>query len=145
MLDGLLLLNVLATLAMVGVIWFVQVVHYPLFASVGRERFTVYEQQHQARTTLVVAPLMLAEAVSALLLVAYHPSPVSTLSVWLGLGLVVAMWLMTFFWQVPLHVQLSQAYDDRTHLRLVRSNWWRTGGWTLRGVLVLAMLAQTLA
>jgi hypothetical protein len=35
-----------ATAAMVGLIWFVQVVHYPLFASVGADEFVAYENAH---------------------------------------------------------------------------------------------------
>ena len=65
-----LLLQVAATLALVGLIWFVQVVHYPLFAKVGSSSFADYEQSHQRRTTLVVAPLMLVEAATAIALLA---------------------------------------------------------------------------
>ena len=61
MLELILLLQAASTLAMVGLIWFVQIVHYPLFAQVGREGFSGYEQAHQNRTTFVVAPLMLVE------------------------------------------------------------------------------------
>ena len=35
-----------ASVAMATVIWFVQVVHYPLFDRVGREGFTIYEMAH---------------------------------------------------------------------------------------------------
>ena len=54
-----LLIQAAATLAMVGLIWFVQIVHYPLMAQVGRDSFAHYEASHTARTTWVVAPLML--------------------------------------------------------------------------------------
>ena len=57
----LLMLHLVSTLAMVGLIWFVQVVHYPLFDQVGRDGFRQYEQSHQRLTTLVVAPLMLTD------------------------------------------------------------------------------------
>ena len=50
-------LHAASTLSMVGLIWFVQVVHYPLFARV-EQGFIAYEQIHQQRTTWVVAPLM---------------------------------------------------------------------------------------
>ena len=48
--DGeavLLVVHLAATAAMCGLIWFVQVVHYPLFAGVGDDGFTAYEQRHQ--------------------------------------------------------------------------------------------------
>ena len=62
MAELILLLQAAATLPMVGLIWFVQIVHYPLFGEVGHDRFADYERNHQNRTTLVVAPLMLVEA-----------------------------------------------------------------------------------
>lgn len=140
--EFLLLLHAAATLPMVGLIWFVQVVHYPLFGQVGAERFTRYEQDHQRRTTRVVAPLMLVEAATAALLVAFTPAGVSSLLPITGLALVVMLWLSTFLWQVPLHTRLQSAFQPSAHTWLVRSNWLRTFGWTARGVLVCWMLGQ---
>jgi len=57
----LLLVNAAATLFMVGVIWFVQIVHYPLFALVGEAAFSEYERHHARRTGWVVAIPMLLE------------------------------------------------------------------------------------
>lgn len=39
-----------ATLFMVGLIWFVQVVHHPLTTSEGRGEFVAYEMEHTRRT-----------------------------------------------------------------------------------------------
>ena len=81
--DYPLLLNVAATLMMTGVIWFVQVVHYPLMEQVGASGFVTYEKLHTRWTTYVVAPPMLVEAATALArdlamhVAAADPSPVS--------------------------------------------------------------------
>ena len=130
-------LHLFSTVAMVGLIWFVQLVHYPLFASVGREQFQAYEAAHKQRTTWVVAPLMLIEAATAVLLLGVEDLPRS--AVWTGLGLLATVWLSTFFWQVPAHEKLSQGFDSRIHRRLVSSNWLRTVCWTARGVLACWM------
>jgi len=53
------------TCVLVGLIWTIQVVHYPLFSSVGSSEFVRYEQQHTTRITLLVMPLMLAEVTLA--------------------------------------------------------------------------------
>ena len=55
--------QVFATVFMVGLIWFVQIVHYPLYANVGREQFPEYEALHNRLTTWVVGPAMLLEMV----------------------------------------------------------------------------------
>jgi hypothetical protein len=56
-----LLAHLAATLFMVGVIWFVQVVHYPLFSRAGSEKFAIYSEAHSRLTTYVVGPPMLVE------------------------------------------------------------------------------------
>lgn len=139
-----LLLHVAATMAMVGLIWFVQIVHYPLFASVGREEFRRYEMDHQRLTTWVVAPLMLTEVTTAVLLFWWRPAEFGTMPVWLGLVLLVAIWLMTYTVQVPQHASLVLSYDPVVQRRLVLGNWYRTAAWTARGVLVLWMVNQVL-
>ena len=62
------LAHVAATLFMVGLIWFVQIVHYPLFGSVGRGGFAGYSQAHSRLTGFVVGPPMLVEAGTAVAL-----------------------------------------------------------------------------
>lgn len=57
--------HLLATTAMVGLIWFVQVMHYPLSAAVGSDGFVRYERLHQRRTSLAVGPLMAVQLVSS--------------------------------------------------------------------------------
>jgi hypothetical protein len=42
--------------------------------------------------------------------------------------------------QVPLHQKLSSGFDAAVHRRLVATNWWRTVGWTLRGVCLLLVM-----
>ena len=46
---------------MVGVVWFVPVVHYPLFARVASERLDLYSEAHSRFTGYVVGPPMLVE------------------------------------------------------------------------------------
>ena len=53
-----------STLAMSGGIWFVQIVHYPLFALVADQALGRYEKEHVLRTGWVVGPLMVAEGLT---------------------------------------------------------------------------------
>jgi hypothetical protein len=57
-----------------------------------------------------------------------------------GAVLLACIWLSTFAVQVPLHAQLGQGFDEATHQALVRSNWIRTVGWTLRCALAAWMV-----
>ena len=133
--NWLLSVHVLVTLMMLGLIWFVQVVHYPLFKRVPAAVFTEYEKQHTALTFWVVAPLMLAELGTGIALIWMH----GTLWSWMGGVLIGINWLSTYFIQVPLHRRLSEGYDHASIIRLVNTNWIRTVAWTLRGGLLLSV------
>lgn len=134
----LVLTHVFATLFMVGLIWFVQIVHYPLFADVGRDQFQHYEELHQRLTTWVVGPAMLIELMTAAALVKYASIDSKTLA-WFGLDLVVLIWLATAFLSVPAHNALTVAYSTNAYEELVSTNWIRTIAWSVRGILVLVL------
>jgi hypothetical protein len=115
------------------------VVHYPLFARIGTGEFAGYERVHSASTTWVVAPPMLLEAITALLLLWFRPAGLSNVQCAISLTLLGVIWLSTLFLQVPCHELLSTGFDTHVHQRLVSTNWLRTAAWSLRGLLVLWM------
>ena len=135
-----LVLHVASTLYMVGLIWFVQVVHYPLHGHVGPANFSEYQQLHMSWTGLVVGPPMLIEAATTLYFVANPIANIPAWIPWLGGGLLLLVWMSTGLLQVPLHNGLLEHFDPERHRLLVLSNWIRTIGWTARGVLVLYVL-----
>ena len=138
------LMQLASTLFMAGLIWFVQIVHYPLYAQVGTAEFVKYEQRHNTVTTWVVAPPMFIELGTAVLLLWFRPAGLTTLPCMIGLGLVAVNWLSTMFLQVPCHEILTQAFDPVVHQKLVSTNWIRTAAWSLRGILVLWMASSTM-
>ncbi len=141
---GLLLFaNVASTLPLVGLIWIVQLVHYPAFAYVPDTRFVTFMRFHEQAISVLVVPLMITELFGAVALVFYAPAAVAGPPVLLGALLAAALWVVTFSIQVPLHQQLAMGYDAQAIQTLVRTNWIRTLLWSVRGVLVLYMLAAT--
>ncbi len=139
-LHTLTLLHALCTAAMTGLVWFVQLVHYPLFARVGAEASRSYALEHQRRTTWLVGPLMVGElATAAALFVNLRGTAAEALTV-AGLVLIAVIWFSTAAWQVPLHGQLARDPRPETVVRLVRTNWVRTVAWTARSVIALALV-----
>jgi hypothetical protein len=67
---------------------------------------------------------------------------VSKVSAYVGLGLVVAVWGVTFLVSVPLHAKLEHGKDDAVIRRLVATNWIRTGLWTARGVVAVWLMVR---
>lgn len=136
--------HVAVTLFMTGLIWFVQIVHYPLFAMVKGQFFSLYHTTHTQLTTWVVGVPMLAEAATALFLIARRPPGVSFVLPALGLIALATIWASTWLLQVPQHDLLSAGFDGEAHSFLVDSNWIRTCGWTFRSFLVLALMATVM-
>lgn len=141
---ALLLAQTTATLFMTGVIWIVQVVHYPLFTLVGRDEFPVYAAGHQRRIAPVVGIAMTVEAVTAVLLLAFTPAGVQEGLLVVGAILLLPIWLSTALLQVPAHRRLRAGYDDQAASTLVRTNWLRTSLWSVRSAVILVVLAQAI-
>jgi hypothetical protein len=137
-----LLLQFFATSAMTGLIWFVQVVHYPLFEGVGAGAYPAYQERHMRLTTRVVGPLMLLEAATAVWMLVERPTGVPPAAAWVGLGLLAVIWLATAFLAVPRHEALRRTFDTRIHRGLVATNWVRTLAWTARSGLVLLLVRE---
>ncbi len=140
-LDTAFAVQVFCTLTMTGIIWFVQLVHYPLFTHV-ESNFPEYERRHATQTTWVVAPLMILELITAGALWLRPLHFMRPHEAIFGLILVAVIWASTFFVQVPMHDRLSHAFDEESHELLVASNWFRTISWTVRAVLVCAWLVR---
>ena len=139
-----LLFNLATVLPMTGLIWFVQVVHYPLFAGVGEERFAAYQATHSRSTTFVVAPLMTVEGVTSGLLALDAPEGVAGWVMWVGLGLTGVTWLATGLLSVPQHNRLAVAFDRDAWRRLVVTNWVRTVAWSAHALLLLVVVSVLL-
>ncbi len=125
--------NLIACAFLTGLIWFVQIVHYPSFAKVSPEQFVVFHNFHTTATGGIVVLPMLAELLLSFLLLGVAAPQVGVHRFWL-MGLLLGVWALTFFVFVPLHGQLSAGYDLARIERLVQWNWARTALWTARCV-----------
>lgn len=131
----LLLTHLAATLFMVGVIWFDQVVHYPLFDKVGaKKKLALYSKalppdglcrgSTDARRDRDGAPSRLSQPEGV---------PLAAL---VGLVLVALNWTAISLLQVPRHTTIGSGFDEGAHKGLVFSNRVRTAA-PARGGLVL--------
>lgn len=139
--DLLLLAQAIASGAMCGVIWFVQVVHYPLFARADGPASAGYALENQSRTGRVVIPFMLVEGLAAAWFAWRPPAGVPRTVAIVGAALVAVLWLSTALVQMPLHARLAgEGHAPALVARLVRSNWLRTALWSARAALSVWML-----
>jgi hypothetical protein len=92
---------------------------YPQLAGVPQPQFRAFERAHQARVTVLVAPLFVALVVSALAVVLLPPpgAPhVLVLSALLPTAVILAL---TGLGAVPQHRRLSRGFDPQAHRRLL--------------------------
>lgn len=143
--DIILLVNVGATLFMTGLIWFVQIIHYPLFAKVDINHFATYHSAHSAATTRLVVLPMLIEMCTSILLCWTPPAPQLIVECRVGLAMIILIWISTVVLQIPNHRTLSSSFDLVAHRALVLGNWVRSIAWSIRSVLMLYVLWQCIA
>lgn len=129
---------------MVGLIWTIQLVHYPMFTSLDAEQFPKHMDEHQRLISFLVLPLMMSELLSSLALWNFRPEAISNTAVIVGLALLAVTWGSTFLIQVPQHTKLLSGYDAAVCQQLVTWNWLRTAAWTARGILTAAMMLSVL-
>ena len=129
-----------ATWGMVGVIWVVQVVHYPLLGRLSAFAPSSAAVDHQRRISWVVGPLMVAEGVTTLWLLVDRPDTMGAVSAWLAAALLGVASTSTVLIQVPQHAALADGHDDGVVRALIAGNWVRTAAWTARGVLLATVI-----
>jgi hypothetical protein len=131
--------------ALVGLCWTVQLAVYPLFAplidAAGADVFRPYHAAYTRAMGWVAAPLMTVELALAVIWTAMTSDATP---VWTGLGLVLAIWLLTFGLIVPAHARIQAQPDVTVARRLTRLNWLRTALWTARAALLAYVVRQSI-
>ena len=137
--------HVAATMAMVGLMWTVHAVHYPLFAEVGPENYPAYQSGHIDRIgAVLVLPWGLEGASIVALLVIGWQHPIRRLAI-AGAALMALILFVTMIWAAPVHGELLDGFDAAQHDTLMRANLARTLLWTVRGGVAIAMVWMLLA
>lgn len=133
-----LIANIFSSFFLCGLIWTIQLVHYPIFHRLGKNRFTTHIEFHKKSISFIVVPLMLLELGTSFFLTfteesysIYHAS---------GFIIVLCIWITTFLIQVPLHNRLSVTYSKSDISKLVGTNWIRTILWTLKAGISFELL-----
>jgi hypothetical protein len=138
--STILVIHAAATWAMTGLIWFIQLVHYPAYRQVGAANFASFQFRSPARTGVIVGPLMFTELGTAAWLLWQRPTDVAPGWLWMGAALIAICWASTVLLLVPIHLLLTLNREDKTVERLIRTNWLRTIAWSIRAVLVATWL-----
>lgn len=118
---------------LLGLIWTIQLVHYPSFVYVSSERFIDFEKMHTFKISLVVMPLMIIELITALSMLYLNSMNVPSMAY---TAIIVFIWLSTFTFSVPCHKKLYLGKDIKIIKKLISTNWIRTILWSIKASLL---------
>jgi hypothetical protein len=122
-----------------GQIWLVQIVVYPLFARVGTPDYANYHQFYVSRIPLVVIVPGFLSFLLPIPLALFGPD----LPGWMSAANIttgIIGLLVTVLLEIPRHNRLERAKNDDTIRELIRFNWPRTASITVQAFVTLMML-----
>ena len=118
---------------MVGIIWVIQLLHYPTFHFIKESGYEEFQHFHMQRISFIVIPVMITELLSGFMLVYYFRSNLLIFC----LIILLVIWLITFIFFTKLHQILLGGYDKIIVDKLVQINWSRTVLWSLRLIILI--------
>ena len=126
--------HLIFTSIMTGVIWVIQIVHYPSFHFIEKELYTAFQKFHMNKISIIVIPIMLAELITGMMLFLDKSSKSPFLI--LSFVILILIWLITGVFFSKAHNELMTGYQELVVNQLVVMNWIRTLLWTLRLLLL---------
>ena len=142
----LVVIHAASTLFMVGLIWTIHYVHYPLFAYVGESTYTSFQAEHVARIGKLLFVPWLTEGITLLGILALAflggrkawkvPAFIN------GAAMAVVL-VISGFWSAPAHAKLADGFDKSILDQLMAANLVRTLAWTVCGVCAIWVVLST--
>lgn len=134
------LVHVVATWFMVGLIWTIHFVHYPLFAFVGEDTYVAFQAEHVERIgRILLVPWAIEGGCVAILLFLVMRGQHRRLALPVIIGAVAMAVILGIsgFLSAPAHGELADGFDAAVHSDLMLADLFRTLAWTLRGVIAV--------
>ena len=120
---------------MIGVSLITHFVTYPSFKLIKSSLFSEFHKSYTNKMLFIVAPVMILELISSLLLVIFDISDNNT-----EIGLLISLmliWFLTFFIIVPIHNKLTVNYNKDLNQKLIKYNGLRTIFWIIKLILFI--------
>ena len=122
---------------MVGVIWVIQLVHYPAFHFIDKDMYASFQKFHMNGISLIVVPVMVLELATGVLLLLGNSKNILII---ISFSLLILIWAITGLYFSSAHGKLITGYNTLVVDKLVLMNWIRTILWTLKMLLLLGYL-----
>lgn len=124
---------------MTGLIWLIQLVHYPTFKYVDKNNFTDFSDFHTKQITKIVLPAMLLEIATSAVLIYLNFNILFVINFILN----SIIFITTFFLSVPKHEKLKIEKNKFIINSLILTNWPRTLIWSLRSLILIYIFLKS--
>ena len=131
--ESILLFQIVINVYLLGVIIMTQFITYPTFLIIDKNSFNKYHRKYVNIISIIVAPAMVLEITSLIVLVYLSKEFILVKS----LILLLCIWLTTFIIMVPSHNILSRKNDSKEIKKLININWVRTFLWSVKLIVML--------
>ena len=147
-LRPLIVVHAAASMFMVGLIWTIHYVHYPLFAYVGESTYASFQAEHVERIGRLLILPWLAEGITliSILAIAFigKQKELRVLAVINAVAMAVVL-VLSGFWSAPAHAKLADGFDESVHQQLMTVNLIRTFAWTVCGICAVLIVLSAWA
>ena len=107
------MIHLVSTSFMVGVIWIVQLVHYPTFLFIDEQKSYDFQKFHMSRISYIVMPAMTTELFSGIYIYIYSNMAIDSNLFLLALTILIINWIITALVFVKMHNKLLINYKKR--------------------------------
>ena len=110
--------NLISSSILLGLILVIHFVHYKSFYFISDKEFIDFHTFHTRSISYLVIPLMIIEASTSIIICFFYYGLLPLIN----LILVLSIWIVTFFLQVPCHNKLSSGKSETTIKKLIDTN-----------------------
>lgn len=129
--------HILLCIAVTAIVWFMQVVHYPLLGYVDADRWEEYREKRRTLTVMITYPLMAFEALTGFTLILLATQSPAYPYLAFSLVLLVGLLIYTFMYLNPQLKKITGPGDADGQKKFIKLHWIRTAGWSLRLLLLI--------
>ena len=137
MFDDPLTIHIISTSIMVGVIWVIQLVHYPSFKYVNESDYIIFQKYHMSNISYIVFPVMFTELITALIILFFGEK---SLFFVLSLICLFLIWVITGVLFTKYHSILKEGKDLMIIEKMIKANWIRALLWTMRLIMIFFVI-----
>ena len=137
MFDDPLMIHIISTSIMVGVIWVIQLVHYPSFKYVNESDYIIFQKYHMSNISYIVFPVMFTELITALIILFFGEK---SLFFVLSLICLFLIWVFTGVLFTKYHRILKEGKDLMIIEKMIKANWIRSLLWTMRLIMIFFVI-----